>query len=184
MAREKRDISENSPRFPTTIRLAAETEEAVRASAQRSGRTLTAELRELVERGLRGQGPDDDLFGHVAEQAAFNRAFGLLVALVSGDLEMWSVFAEGVPWQPTPEFKASVAGAISELLREIPPAGDVTGPEFEAARETGRIYAQGVLREMENAAQHAPERVLGEHQARRITLLASIHNALKRNSQG
>jgi plasmid stability protein len=146
-------VSENSekPRPPTGVRLPPALEEAVRVSAEASGRTLSAEIRALIERGLSGGRADDALFGETPAEVDYNRAVGDAAALVRRQVGQWNDPRGEGTWEPGRYVNVAAAAAAAELLTHLPAADELNAEEQAEAAEVGRSTAQQLLRELKGA---------------------------------
>jgi hypothetical protein len=138
-------------RMPTTVRLPEAVEDAVRASAQQNGRSLTAELRTLIERGLSGDRPDDDLFGLTPSHAAFTRSLGEAVARLAFDVDEWTIADQDAPWTSNRYSLVALAAAVKDLLAAIGPNEAMTDAENASAQEVGRGTGRRLVAAMQKA---------------------------------
>jgi hypothetical protein len=166
-------------RMPTTVRLPEAVEDAVRTSAQQSGRSLTAELRTLIERGLSGERPDDDLFGLTPSHAAFTRSLGDAIARLAFDVDEWTVGSDpDAPWTPGRYSLVALAAAVEEFLSAIGPDETLNDAEKASAQEVGRGTGKRLVAAMHKAL--AAEGAAGgfpEH-AKRQAFLADLGHRL------
>lgn len=136
-------------RMPTTIRLPEAVENAVRTAAERSGRTLTAELRILIERGLDASNSDDGLFGETPEEVAYNRAFGQAVAIIRFSIGQWNDPRPNETWRAGDWANVAAAYAALELAPQLPVAdAGLSDNERCDAEQYGRTAARLFLADL------------------------------------
>lgn len=146
-------MSENADktRLPTSIRLPEALEDAVRSSAAKSGRTLSGEIKALIERGLSGQKTDDALFGETPEEVSFNRAIGETVALVRFQVGQWND-PRSDAWAPGQYANLAAAKAAAELLAKLPPDDGLDEQAKADAAEVGRVTARRLFKELQGGS--------------------------------